>query len=172
MIIEYVHTRNKNSNSERDVLQCGDRRKKINVKVIRDKEKKKERKRKKEKKRISSKYCIARSWSLIHSNVACSTRKSIKVSSTQLRRSVHGNHRNMPVEGKCAFCFRIFVIFLNIGDKWKFEKNFNFFNLKWIDCLIKYLNYFINIKIFIIFWNIYFCTIILKNILFIIIGEK
>lgn len=48
MIIEYVHTRNKNSNSERDVPQCGDRRKKINVKVIRDKEKKKERKRKKE----------------------------------------------------------------------------------------------------------------------------
>lgn len=46
MIIEYVHTRNKNSNSERDVPQCGDRRKKINVKVIRDKKKKKERKKK------------------------------------------------------------------------------------------------------------------------------
>lgn len=47
MIIEYVHTRNKNSNSERDVPQCGDRRKKINVKVIRDKEKKKREKEKK-----------------------------------------------------------------------------------------------------------------------------
>lgn len=47
MIIEYVHTRNKNSNSERDVPQCGDRRKKINVKVIRDKEKKKREKKKK-----------------------------------------------------------------------------------------------------------------------------
>lgn len=74
MIIEYVHT--KNSNSDRDVPQRGDRRKKKEkkkyVKVIRGKQ------RKRSAFLLMSCRALSHSRSLIHSNVACSTRKSIR----------------------------------------------------------------------------------------------